>query len=284
MAVYLGSNQIDAVMSPAGLPNIQTLAVSQNGTYSVSGSVIGYNPITVEVLPNIQSLSVSVSGTYSVSGSVAGYSPITVNVMPNIQSLTISQSGTYSISGSVEGFSPVTVNVPGGSLKTVQAYSGTGSIIYTYSDYSTILGYSSGIIFSGVTTQPNNFIIALTPQTYNYNDIDYGEAPWYIYNESDNTPRGAVVNIIYNGVSTQTYVPMALNYTLTDDIGWMYANDTPAMSLIIWSYNSALQTLNCNFNNNVPNVGSLCFPTVPPDTSYISYGVYPKPAYTLYYN
>ena len=53
MAVYLGSNQIDAVMSPAGLPNIQTLAVSQNGTYSVSGSVIGYNPITVEVLPNI---------------------------------------------------------------------------------------------------------------------------------------------------------------------------------------------------------------------------------------
>ena len=280
MAVYLGSNQIDAVMSPAGLPNIQTLAVSQNGTYSVSGSVIGYNPITVEVLPNIQSLSVSVSGTYSVSGSVAGYSPITVNVMPNIQSLTVSQSGTYSISGSVEGFSPVTVNVPGGSLKTVQAYSGTGSIMY----YSTIIGYSSGIIFSGVTTQPNNFIIALTPQTYNYNDIDYGMVSLFTYNESTDMPMGAVVNIIYNGVSTQTYVPGLSSYTLTDDIGWMYANDTSTMSLIIWSYNSTLQTLNCNFNNNVPNIGSLCFPTVAPDTSYMSFGVYPKPAYTLYYN
>lgn len=282
MAVYLGSNQIDAVMSPAGLPNIQTLAVSQNGTYSVSGSVIGYNPITVEVLPNIQSLSVSVSGTYSVSGSVAGYSPITVNVMPNIQSLTISQSGTYSISGSVEGFSPVTVNVPGGSLKTVQAYSGTGSIIYTDGDYSTIIGYSSGIIFSGVTTQPNNFIIALTPQTYSYGDIDYGVAP--LYTTVNNISVSAIVNIIYNGVSTQTYVPGLSSYTLTDDIGWMYANGTTPMSLIIWSYNSTLQTLNCNFNNNVPYIDGLFFPTVWPDTSYISFGVYPKPAYTLYYN
>lgn len=281
MAVYLGSNQIDAVMSPAGLPNIQTLAVSQNGTYSVSGSVIGYNPITVEVLPNIQSLSVSVSGTYSVSGSVAGYSPITVNVMPNIQSLTVSQSGTYSISGSVEGFSPVTVNVPGGSLKTVQAYSGTGSIYYSTSA-SIIMGYSSTITFSDITTQPNNFIVALTPQIYNYN-IDYGVVSWWTY--TDATFMTAIFNIVYDGLTTQTYALPFQGSRLWNNLTWMEAmSSSVSIPLVSWNYNSITQKLQCILNSSAPQISILYFPTVPPDTSYISFGVYPKPAYTLYYN
>lgn len=275
MAVYLGSNQIDAVMSPAGLPNIQTLAVSQNGTYSVSGSVIGYNPITVEVLPNIQSLSVAQNGTYSVSGSVAGYSPITVNVMPNIQPLTISQSGIYSVSGNVEGFSPVTVNVPGGSLKTTQAYSGIGSVT---NKYNITTAYISGIIFSSITIQPNNFIIALTPQLY-HDSVDFGLVPWYVLVSSSFTT--AVFNIIYDGVSTTTYAPYPDGGNLGDDIGFAQAFgiSTP-MSLITWSYNSALQTLTCSLNNNFSAVSWLCFPTAP----FSNYDTYPKPAYTIYYN
>lgn len=282
MAVYLGSNQIDAVMSPAGLPNIQTLAVSQNGTYSVSGSVIGYNPITVEVLPNIQSLSVSVSGTYSVSGSVAGYSPITVNVMPNIQSLTVSQSGTYSISGSVEGFSPVTVNVPGGSLKTVQAYSGTGSIYHSTSA-SIIIGYSSTITFSNITTQPNNFIVALTPQIYSYGDIDFGVVSWWT--QTTTLPMvGAVFNIIYDGLTTQTYAVPFLENSLWNNLTWMEnASSNVSIPLVSWNYNSITQKLQCALNSSAPQISTLYFPTAPED-GYISFNNYPKPAYTLYYN
>lgn len=281
MAVYLGSNQIDAVMSPAGLPNIQTLTVSQNGTYSVSGSVIGYNPITVEVLPNIQSLSVSVSGTYSVSGSIAGYSPITVNVMPNIQSLTVSQSGTYSISGSVEGFSPVTVNVPGGSLKTVQAYSGTGSIYHSTSA-SIIIGYSSTITFSNITTQPNNFIVALTPQIYNYN-IDFGVVSWFA--QTNASFMTAVFNIIYDGSTTQTYIiPLQEAAVLWNNLTWMEAmGSSVSIPLVSWNYNSITQKLQCTLNSSAPQISMLYFPTAPED-GYISFNNYPKPAYTLYYN
>ena len=131
MALYLGSNQVAAVVSQIELPNIQSMSVSQNGTYYISGSITGYNPITVEVLPNIQSL-------------------------------TVSQNGVYSVSGSVNGFNPVVVDITQGSFSSVLAYSGVGSIVS-----NNTIGYASAIMFSNVTKLPDNFIILLTPQRYN---------------------------------------------------------------------------------------------------------------------
>lgn len=70
---------------------------------------------------NIESLTVTANGTYTASGNVSGYSPITVNVpqeTPNIESLTVTQNGTYSPTGDVDGYAPIVVNVPTGITPT----------------------------------------------------------------------------------------------------------------------------------------------------------------------
>ena len=263
MAIYLGSNQVRAAIMPDGLPNIQSLSISQNGTYSISGSINGYNPITVNVLPTIQSLTISQNGTYSVISGTDGYSPITVNVLPNIQSLTVSENGVYLVSGNVSGYSPITVNITQKTLSSVIAYSGIGSMTSNNSIY----GYTSGIIFSSVMKQPDNFIVLLTPQSYN-GDGNYTAVP-YAYNWS----LPAVCNIIYNGVTTNTYL-MSMNDAAYQDDNTFINVTTSSSYLISWSYNSISQTLICSFTSS----WTAYFATMS-----LNYGNYPAPAYTLYY-
>lgn len=234
MAIYLGSNQVRAAIMPDGLPNIQSLTISQNGTYSVSGSISGYNPITVEV-------------------------------MPTIQSLTVSQNGVYTVNGSISGFNPVTVNITQRTLSSVIAYSGIGSMTSNNSIY----GYTSGIIFSSVMKQPDNFIVLLTPQSYNGGE-NYTAVPYKLYNWY----LPAVCNIIYNGVTTNTYLMSTNNDAAYQDDNTFINVTTSSSYLISWSYNSISQTLICSFTSS----WSAYFATMS-----LNYGNYPAPAYTLYY-
>ena len=67
--------------------------------------------------PTIESLSVTENGTYTAPSGVDGYSPITVNVPGSsavVQPLSVTQNGTYSPPSGVDGYAPVTVNVSGG--------------------------------------------------------------------------------------------------------------------------------------------------------------------------
>ena len=253
MALYLGSYQIEPAVSPVELPNIQSISISQNGTYSISGSVIGYNPIVV-------------------------------NVLPNIQSLVASQSGTYSVSGSVVGYNPVIVEAPGGSLKTVQAYSGTGTM-YHSSYNSVILGYSSTITFSNITALPNDFIVMLTPQIYSYG-LDYGAVSYWAHTSTGDGYVVAVINVVYNGTSTSTYA-FSPEVGVLDETGWLAdGTSTYSRPLVSWSYNSNTHFLTYTINSAYSYYSYLYFPTAPADPNWsdTTFSTYPKPAYTLYYH
>ena len=80
--------------------------------------------------PTIESLSVTENGTYTAPTGVDGYSPITVNVPGSsavVQPLNATQNGTYNPPSGVDGYAPVTVNVSGGGGANV-IYSNDGTL------------------------------------------------------------------------------------------------------------------------------------------------------------
>ena len=272
MAIYLGSNQVRAAIMPDGLPNIQSLSISQNGTYSISGNINGYNPITVNVLPTIQSLTISQNGTYSVTSGIDGYSPITVDILPNIQSLTVSENGVYTAGSSINGFNPVTVTAVSRPLSSVLAYAGVSSIGIRG---VLVIGYDTAIIFSNVSKQPDMFFIILTPQLYNGSE-NYCQA---VYNGGTFTNTTAICNIIYNGTVTSTYLTGFSSTGASiyfNDNG--FTNAYPSSTYLTnWNYDSTTQQMICSINSDW--IGSTYFATA----GMSSYGNYPAPAYTLYY-
>ena len=61
---------------------------------------------------DIEALSVTANGTYTASGNVKGYSPVSVSVQPNVGTKNISDNGTYTASADqLDGYSSVTVAV-----------------------------------------------------------------------------------------------------------------------------------------------------------------------------
>lgn len=146
-------------------PVIESLSVTENGTYLVPEGVDGFNPVSVSVpasAPVIEPISITQNGTTTAPSGVDGYSPITVAVpstQPVINPLSISQNGVYTAPSGVDGYSPITVNVPssGGGLEEIWAGSFIGSI--------------NGIeaIYSGVTISDNKFV---------FNNLSYLAAPF----------------------------------------------------------------------------------------------------------
>ena len=61
---------------------------------------------------NIEPISITANGTYTASGNVKGYSPVSVSVQPNVGTKNISDNGTYTASADqLDGYSSVTVAV-----------------------------------------------------------------------------------------------------------------------------------------------------------------------------
>lgn len=115
---YNVSRSIDSeiVNPPTPEINIESLTITENGTYTAGGDVDGYSPIVVNVPipePSIESLTVTENGTYTATGD--GYNPVVVNVpayVPVTEALSVTANGTYTPGTGVDGFSSVTVNVP----------------------------------------------------------------------------------------------------------------------------------------------------------------------------
>lgn len=112
--IYINSDDTISIPTMTIPSIIQSLSVSENGTYNVPSGVDGFNPVVVMVPPPvIQALSASENGTYNVPTGVDGYNPVVVNVPgPVIQQLNVEENGTYNPGSGVDGFSPVVVNIP----------------------------------------------------------------------------------------------------------------------------------------------------------------------------
>lgn len=94
---------------------LDSLTVTQNGSYTPTEGVDGFSDVTVNVperIPVTESLSVTENGTYEPSEGIDGYDRVVVGVpptIPDIEPLMVTANGTYTASG--DGFNPVTVNV-----------------------------------------------------------------------------------------------------------------------------------------------------------------------------
>lgn len=93
--------------------NIEPISITANGTYTASGNVKGYSPVSVSVQPNVGTKNISDNGTYTASADqLDGYSSVTVAVQPNVGTKSISDNGTYdAVDDDLDGYSSVTVNV-----------------------------------------------------------------------------------------------------------------------------------------------------------------------------
>lgn len=125
-------------------------------TVETSESTIPRKPIFLEggpaPEPVIESLSVTENGTYTVPEGVDGYNPVTVNVsdVPAvIESLSITENGTYTAPSGVDGYSPITVNVPAvmPEKTTISEFDFTSNTPY----YDTARQIDSTTWFAGLT-------------------------------------------------------------------------------------------------------------------------------------
>lgn len=61
--------------------NIEPISITDNGTYTASGNVKGYSPVSVSVQPNVGTKNIELNGTYTASADqLDGYSSVTVAV------------------------------------------------------------------------------------------------------------------------------------------------------------------------------------------------------------
>lgn len=121
---YEGSTLLSGAINVNAGGNIEALnvQVTENGTRTIEASsgVDGYSPITIETNvpgPVLDSIDITQNGTYTPPSGTDGYDEINVNVpqeQPNIQSLTttIASNGITTIHASdvnCDGFDPVTI-------------------------------------------------------------------------------------------------------------------------------------------------------------------------------
>ena len=100
-------------------PSLDTKTITTNGTYPASSENLdGYSSVTVNVpdIPAvIQSLSISENGTYTAPSGVDGYNDINVEVPdipPVLDDITITENGNYTPPSGTDGYNDINVNVP----------------------------------------------------------------------------------------------------------------------------------------------------------------------------
>lgn len=120
---------IEAISGGSSTPVINSLSVTENGTYTAPTGVDGYSPITVNVpssSPSLGTKSITENGTYNASSdSLDGYSSVTVNVPQGstptgTKQISITQNGTTTEDVTNYANAEISVNVSGGSSDPVK--------------------------------------------------------------------------------------------------------------------------------------------------------------------
>ena len=162
----------------------------------------------------IESLSVTENGTYETTEGVDGYAPVNVNVpipSPVVESLSVTENGTYEAPDGVNGYNPVTVNIPMVLFKTVtlaedHKTDAVGNPIYWH-DY---LGIDDEANYIYVCVFTNNTATAsyrasciayfaktggVSPMHINYRNSYTAVATNYVSNRSLYATAGTVINV-----------------------------------------------------------------------------------------
>ena len=129
---------------------VESLATSENGTFTPSSGNVGFSEVVVDVEPLLESLSVTENGLYLPESGTDGFDRVSVDVPPTIpdlvpltatangqyiptghdgysevnvavpipepvtEPLSVTENGTYTPSAGIDGFNEVVVNVPTG--------------------------------------------------------------------------------------------------------------------------------------------------------------------------
>lgn len=101
-------------------PIIESLSVTENGTYTAPNGVDGYSPIEVNVpipegyIKPSGSIQITTNGTYDVTEKSSAVVSIPEKEIV-LQNKTVTENGTYTADSGYDGLGQVTVNVAGGT-------------------------------------------------------------------------------------------------------------------------------------------------------------------------
>lgn len=105
---------------------INSLSVTENGTYTAPAGVDGYNPVEVNVpTPVLTTLNATENGTYYPEEGVTGFNEVNVevpDVPPVLETLNVTANGTYTPEEGVDGFNVVNVNVDNVTSKILSQF------------------------------------------------------------------------------------------------------------------------------------------------------------------
>lgn len=155
-----GSTLLSGVINVNAGGNIEALnvQVTENGTRTIEASsgVAGYSPITIETNvpePVLDSIEITQNGTYTPPTGTDGYNEISVNVpAPVLISKTITENGTYTPGVGTDGYNEVIVNVQQQTNFILQNKNIIENNMYTTYDFTDQLtvGKQYIVVYSGL--------------------------------------------------------------------------------------------------------------------------------------
>lgn len=105
--------QFDVVMEQTEV-KLDSLSITENGTYYPQGSATGFSKVEANVLPKSTDIVITENGEYHPNDyDVDAFSKVDVDVKPKLEDLTATDNGTYTPSEGFDGFGKVNVDLRG---------------------------------------------------------------------------------------------------------------------------------------------------------------------------
>ena len=197
-------------------PVLEELNVTDNGTYTPSTGVDGFNPVNVDVQPNLQTKSVEITanGQSSVvaDSSFDGLDSVNLDINVPIptfttEELSVASNGTYT--PSTDGYSKVSVNVqPNLQTKSVEITANGQSTVVADSSFDGLesVDINVNVPIPTFTTEEKNITAngTYTPSTDGYSKVTVNVQPKL-------QAKTTTTTITSNGTSTISVTPDA-NY------------------------------------------------------------------------